>query len=34
MQYATYNYMCVNIHGYGINYSHYNYYDLSGGGPK
>ena len=33
MQYATYNYMCVNIHGYGINYSHY-YYDLSGGGPK
>ena len=25
MQYATYNYVCVNIHGYGINYSHYNY---------
>ena len=27
--------MCVsiNIHGYGIKYSHYNY-DVSGGGPK
>ena len=25
--------MCVNVHGYGINYSHYNY-DVSGGGAK
>ena len=33
MQYATYNYVCVNIHGYGINYSHYNY-DVGGGGAK
>ena len=33
MQYATYNHVCVNIHGYGINYSHYNY-DVSGDGAN
>ena len=33
MQYATYNYVCVNIHGYGINFSHYNN-DVSGGGAE